>query len=813
MSNRTNPFRVSLSKLANPEPGERRATFRTAFPLAVKALFLEGQVVGSTVLIREAAPWSDLSNSGSSYALHIVAGVEAGWIRREPSEGDSARNAAMAFDLTASSPSFARVTFDTVLASYLASGATVAAQRSAIAATRNYLNLPKHTQLHGIMRAAAAITDRTFHRLPWRCLSEAIERAEIDKKTAQNFASALRAVMSHGLERNLFPLYFPEPHAIDSYSAEINRTFPLAPSGATEPAIRFIRTGLRRLVDVLRDDLGISTLEDVTKPDVCSAMLLLQEPQRMRAYDAVKKMRMELARRSRDGVRTKLAPILEVVMEGRRVSVLPYLTNNDISGVSTNLDSMIELLSRAGLPESWAVFLRWYRDFSCCSEDDLLERPDDFPTRQPARQLQLDSFNMRFSTVRAYLGVAIDVLQVDAAQLEPERVFGPMFEEITSQIRSTWKAGVGKGASHRASCTLSRIIYGGGLIAEALYVRSLHARRRAAATKVGRKGVTTLDYDEEEIALDRTPSERSLFQSYRHAQRTCANIDRARREDSPLGNGNTVKDLGELVQQAPVTVYTRVQAWQLSQVLPLVSLKRPLTRNERTLVVVTMFNGLMLSAGLRIGEPATLRVGIHLPVEYDVGDRIILRHNDRKNRRRHPFTFREEFLPSWFLMFYRTIVWPSLLSLGGHNATQSPWLILHPASGKPFVNPDEGLRGENRDPRARRTRACMMRRLWRIAVGDACLELGISLPGTDYTVTPHCVRNVVANEIFQELGQADAAAFLGDREGSVVGVYGELNGLTVDSSKVVGQSSVRRSQRAHSTARGGIAPIDVGMRL
>ena len=209
MSNRTNPFRLSLSKLANPGTGDRRETFRTALPLALKALFVEGQVVGTTVLIREAAPWCEPRHSDPKYALYIAAGIEAGWIRRESVEGDDARNAAMAFDLTASSPSFTPVTFDVVLASYLASGVTETARRSAIAATRSYLNLPKHTQLDGILRAAAAITDQTFHRLPWRCLSDAIARADIDRKTAQNFASALRAVLSHGLERNLFALYLP----------------------------------------------------------------------------------------------------------------------------------------------------------------------------------------------------------------------------------------------------------------------------------------------------------------------------------------------------------------------------------------------------------------------------------------------------------------------------------------------------------------------------------------------------------------------------------------------------------------------------
>ena len=160
-------------------------------------------------------------------------------------------------------------------------------------------------------------------------------------------------------------------------------------------------------------------------------MRLLQEPERIRAYDAVKGIRVAIDQLSPDWARTKLAPLLDVVIDGRRVPAIPYLTNGDIHGVTTELDSVIELLTRAGLPESWGVFLRWYRTFSCNSEDDLLERPDDFPIRPPVRQLARDTFTARFSTVRAYLGIAINVLKLNPAQLEPERVFGPMFEDIS----------------------------------------------------------------------------------------------------------------------------------------------------------------------------------------------------------------------------------------------------------------------------------------------------------------------------------------------------------------------------------------------
>ena len=76
-------------------------------------------------------------------------------------------------------------------------------------------------------------------------------------------------------------------------------------------------------------------------------MHLLQEPERIRAYDTVKAIRTAVDQVSPYWAGTKLAPILDVVMETRRVPAIPYLTNDDIRGVTTDLDSMIRLHTAA----------------------------------------------------------------------------------------------------------------------------------------------------------------------------------------------------------------------------------------------------------------------------------------------------------------------------------------------------------------------------------------------------------------------------------------------------------------------------------
>ena len=792
MSNKKNPFRLALGAIPAPssQMGQKRATFVLSLPLALKALFIEEKTLDTTTLIREAAPWTTADEIDMNLYEQFMSCVEEGWIRTEVSGAAGKGRTPVAFDLTSSRSAFQPSTLKTVLEAYLASGAATTAKSAALAATRCLLALPRHARTPEILSGASAVTDRVLHGLPSRLLTQALLRGDIEKKSAQNLASALRATISYGLEHNLFVLYFPERRPTDSYLRAIDAAFPVASAESTAQHVLAVRCGLLKLSAVLRDDLGRKEIGDVKEEDVRSAISLLKSPLRSREYQLVKTLRTLAMREAGAWERTAWRPILTALVATRHTPAIPYLNDRAVIGANRHLPKMLELLRRAALPDSWQPFLEWYCDFSCDTEDDLLARPDEFPIRQPQRHLTPATFANRFAVIRAYVGVAIHLMGLAPAELEPERVFGELFQLLSKRIRAEWSDRVGNGVSHRASEGLHHLLYTGGLLAEALYVRSLHTRSVTVAMQK-RAGATVLDYAEHELAADRTLVERSLFESYRYAQKTCANLTKARTDDSPLGSGNTVKDLAEVVAQAPVSVYTRVQEHLLEKVRESSTTAGELGHGERVRVVATMLNGILLSAGLRLGEPGTLRIGIHLPADFDVEMRFILRHIDRKNHRRHPFTFRELFLPSWFLAYYRTVVWPFLLQLGGHDTTPFPWLLLNPGTGKPYVNEDEGLDGKLRSQFVRKDRTKDLAAMWKRAIGDACRDLGIDLPSTDWTVTPHCVRNVVANEIFKEQGERGAAAFLGDREDAVVGVYGMLDGMSVDSSKVIGRARAK----------------------
>ena len=437
--------------------------------------------------------------------------------------------------------------------------------------------------------------DCVFHSLPSRFQAEALTSGHLDRKTIQNFSSVLRAVIHHGLAQNLFPLYFPAWRPTDSYFSAVDEAFPIHQKGTTANAIRQVRSGLLLLAGVLRDDLRIADILDVEPQDVSDALALLHSPTRCRDFDRVKALCKHVRRIEGNWDHTALTTIVTALEKSRRKPALPYLTHPSVTSVSRSLDALLELLRLQGLPESWAGFLRWYQDFSRLTDEELFDKDMEFPLRFPQRYLSNDSFTARFSVIRAYLGVAIHILGLDPAQLTPEYVFGNMFHSITRRIQILWTAQVGMAVSHASSMGLHHHVYSGGLIAEALYRRSLHARRILPATRKKQPDHQTLDYDAEELAANRTPTERALFTSYREAQGICQIFKKGRIKSSPLKSGNTVKDLITLIHDSPVTNYVKAQDYLLQQARLLVDLPRALTTGERSNVVATLLHGILLS--------------------------------------------------------------------------------------------------------------------------------------------------------------------------------------------------------------------------
>ena len=790
MSGKKNPFRIQLhrSLCTSTDHPTKRAAFLAALPFALKARFSEELAVDSTILLHEAAPASPIDAIDTNLYAALINGFDEGWILTELSGKAGKGRTPYAFDLRGASPSFMPATLGDVLRSYVASGASTSAIRAVLAATRSLLGLPRHSRETDTIRAADAVRDFVFHSLPSRFQDEALKQGHLDRKTIQNHASALRALLTHGLEHNLFPLYFPEWRPADNYLAAINEAFPLEASSVSANPIRQVRSGLLLLASVLREDLGIADITCVADQDVRDALALLSSPTRIREFDRIKALRKHIRRVDGNWEHPSLLSIVSVVEGTRRAPAVPYLAHPSVTGSSRDDAAFLELLRVSGLPSSWSSFVAWYRDFSRLSDDQIFEREAEFPARFPQRHLTEATFLSRFAVIRAYVGVAISCLKLDASLLTPEAVFGTLFESITRKIRMIWSSEVGKSVSHKSSMGLHHLVYSGGLMGEALYMQSLHARRLTTSKRERKPGHESLDYALEEIAVDRTSTERALFGAYRYAQATCSTLKKSRVDSSRLRSGNTVKDLVSLIRESPAENYVKAQAYLLDQIHGFVRIRRTLTAAERSTVVGTLHNGILLSAGLRLGEPGVMRVGIHLPEDFRTGARFELNQNDRKNNRHHAFTFLEEFLPDWFLDFYRTVVWPDLKKRGGLESTPYPWLLLSPRSGKPYLNEDEGLAGENRKQNTRKDRSAKLAALWKRTIGDACKSLSIPLTGKPFSVTPHCVRNVVGNEFFQKSGAKDAAAFLGDREGTVQDVYGVLDGMSVNSASVLVRS-------------------------
>lgn len=787
VSNRKNPFRVALLELAEPaaEYGTKRAAFAAALPIALKALFLDEQVRDNAGLMREAAPWATVDPLDTNLYGVIRNLVESGHILAGPNKA-GAGTSPYAFHLSSKTPFARDVSMATLAEAYFASDEPEHAKAAALTALRSLLGLPSKTRKPSVLRAASTFSCKVLHGLPTR-LEQSLIECGTARKTAQNLSSALRAVIAFGLHHDLFPLYFPEWRPSDSFETAIAHSFPNRVDGTTNVKVRQVRHGLRCLFEVLRDELAVGSIHSATSQDVVDAVAILAQPGRENAYDGVKTLRKLLRRTEGDWANPALVAVLTGLEQTKRSQSLPYLDHPAASGVGRWLDGFIELLALRGFGEEWATFMKWYKDFSCMGDDELFELGDAFPARLPVRHLEYSTFSQRSAAIRAYLGVATSLFNLEPKDLPPERVFGELFERLTRQIRILWAHAAGVGVSHKASMGLHHIVYAGGLIAEALYLRSLHSRRLAPATRVRTSGSERLDYQAEEIAPERTTMERALFAAYRHAQVTCSQLKVARNRAAGKRSGNTVKSLSKIVRETPATMYADVQDRMLGMVKPLTDLDRPLTRKERTLVVVTMLHGLFMSAGLRLGEPGTLRVGEQVPADFWIASTLRVRPIDRKNKKELSCKFRDAFLPEWFLHFYKTKAWPQLRRLGGLEATPKCWLLLSPEDGKPYTNIDENADGTGRHPFKRKDRGKLLARIWRRAIGAACRAMNRTLPTGSHTVSPHCVRNAVGDAIYKDKGALAAAAFLGDNESVVRDVYGELDGTHVDSSEVLGR--------------------------
>ncbi|MDP1862055.1 MAG: hypothetical protein Q8K82_25610, partial [Gemmatimonadaceae bacterium] len=84
-------------------------------------------------------------------------------------------------------------------------------------------------------------------------------------------------------------------------------------------------------------------------------------------------------------------------------------------------------------------------------------------------------------------------------------------------------------------------------------------------------------------------------------------------------------------------------------------------------------------------------------------------------------------------------------------------------------------------------RKTALRSTWQARLKRIAAALGLPIPQEQGEFAPHVIRCVVAHTLYHDprFGRMDAANFLGDRLGTVDGVYAEVDGALIDATVVV----------------------------
>ena len=784
MPARLNPFRAQLASMPVPgtEKGARRASFLRALPIAAKALYLDESPIDFKLLIAAAAPWSGSETTDMNLYAALQPLVAEKRILTSKSASSGSGTSPYALDLASERPFAVLPSLRDLLVSYEHGPWSATAIASTYAGIRTLLALPSHARREDVLKAAEHVTARQFHSLSSQLRRRAYSEGAASTKTIANYVSSIRALLCFGLERDLFPLYFPTAADTDPSAWLVDATFPRRSSRILTQDERAARSGLAAILRVARAE-GLLSDQGVSSPVVArEAVLRLGSPLYRRERNLVGQLRTALMRDCPQQLHPASRPFLDAIAESGRTGALPYLGARRHNGAGTNIEKLIELMESEGLPPAWREFLTWYHDFCTLDWRVLLARKEDFPTRPAGAQLSAHSFYKRLASIRAMLGILKEREPSAFPTATPEAVFGPRLRDLLSDAMTRWSIAAGRpsGPSHPASGGIVDIVDSAGLIARALFERSLHARGLASMGRVNQ--VWSPGAADMISALG--PIELCLWEAARFARAVATNLTNERK-DSTSATGNTVKDLGQAITQTPVSHFVIAQTRLLREVKMVAKRGLDLAESDREVVVGTLINGVLLSSAMRLEEVCHLRLGFQVQMAPWEDRSGRLRPVDRKNGVPNTFTLSERYLPEWFLRFYLAIADHIRAELStGPSANDHPWLVLDPSSGLPFGCPEETPEGKNRNDVALVSRKNACREVWQDVVSAAFRRCDLKVPHESRQFGPHIVRGVLGHAVYQKFGLKAAANLLGDTESVVERHYRLLAGASVDTSDI-----------------------------
>lgn len=722
------------------------------------------------------------------------------------------------------------IALNAYLADEAVAGEKKAAARSAI---RLSFDLPTKCPDTILVAACNSLAPDELYGLAERAYQLAIVRG-LDKQTAKNHRSAIRALLRYAVRARLIPMVFPRLTHQSPWTERRDHYLPLAAVGRTDASILGFRSAWKELEATARSIFSEDVqFEDLTRAnaEVIIGHLLLVQRQSAIAYK-VRQLLIHIADTYREGPYMEQSAsdlFTEVTPAGRAPAL--YLRGENGQAADSYPDQLFQILLDLGFDAGLVDFLRWYRLYVTLPPIAILNNPA-FPPRRQRHMISDKTFFERLLALRALLGAAVKHLPIDTdggcvgLGMSPGDVtaavaFGSQFQRLINDIVKWWQARAATlpdGAIGKCtSGALRQIVINLGMFALGYYEHLRHQRKLVSARRISKGGIELVDARGEEGA-EKTAEEAAAWDAYRFATTmadaltdlTADGRGRSRKRS------NEFRDIRLILKHTPPAWWIALQNGMLERIREARSQRRNSGYAYHSLVLNAVTLGLLISTGCRIEELCLVR----LDIQFDRKNRIIrLRAVDRKNAKPHNVLLHEAYLPDDLLDEYLNVSRPCFMRDLGANysgpasaansssATSSEGeparghrrprprvrpspsrhqFLLVSTSGRPFACLEERPDGSGRDERELKRRATQLGRRFQTQMAAVARSLEMTLPTRKYEFGPHAVRGACGYGIFLLHDGKAAAQYLGDTIDTALEAYSSIDGSHVDSSGLVG---------------------------
>lgn len=711
-----------------------------------------------------------------------------------------------------------------------------AAVRSAL---RLAFGLPTKCPDAAILSACSEVGAEDIYGLAGRAY-ECAEARGLSKQTAKNHRSSIRNLVRYAAEGRLIPMVFPTLRPDSPWAELQNEYLPLSSVGGTDDFILAMRTAWTNLQNAARLLFGEDTQFEALTREMAEQVvthLLLTERRRAEGYQ-VRRLCRYLAEVYKVGPfvgDTELDRFTVSTPTGPRPAL--YIRGPNGEAADSDWEGLYEVLTTLAFSDSLIDFLKWYRRYVTLPSLEILFDPEFPPRRQRHKISERTSFE-RLLALRAILGAAIYRLpvgpegkhvglQLQAAKITPEVIFGDRFQELVQAILDWWKTraehlpdgAIGKGTSG----SLRQIVINLGMFAFGHYERLRHRRKLRSATRTTSAGIEVVDAVAEE-GVEKTPAETAAWDAYVYASQLADALTDLRKNQKGRSRKrrNEFRDIRRILKQTPPEYWIGIQEGMIELFRTAKSKGEDTSYAYHSLVLNAVTLGLLISTGCRIDELCLVR----LDVQFQRAERMIaLRAIDRKNTKPHTVLMHDAFLPDDLLDEYleRSRPWfiagmpkPPEAGRRGRKKKRAPVkpheFLLVSTSGRPFACIDETPDGKNRDAAELRRRAGQAGLRFQMQMAQMARTLKMSVPNTKYEFGPHSVRGACGYGMFLVYDEKAAAQYLGDTIDTALDAYSAIDGAHVDSSCLVG-FQVRPSRPTHAAPVPAVPPKDYAAEL